>query len=58
MTEENVMSAKLSADVIRLVDGRNFAHLATLLADGSPHSAQSGSGVKAIAFLSQRTTAL
>jgi PPOX class probable F420-dependent enzyme len=37
--KENVMSAKLSADVIRLVDGRNFAHLATLLADGSPHSA-------------------
>src|SRR5437868_3121020 len=33
------MPAKLSADVIRLIDGRNFAHLATLLADGSPHSA-------------------
>jgi len=33
------MPAKLSADVIRLIDGRNFAHLATLLPDGSPHSA-------------------
>lgn len=33
------MLAKLSADVVRLIDGRNFAHLATLLADGSPHSA-------------------
>ena len=30
------MPANLSADVIRLIDGRNFAHLATLLADGSP----------------------
>ena len=37
--KENAMPAKLSADVIRLIDGRNFAHLATLLADGSPHSA-------------------
>ena len=33
------MPAKLSADVIRLIDGRNFAHLATLMPDGSPHSA-------------------
>ena len=33
------MSNKLSDDVIRLIDRRNFAHLATLLTDGSPHSA-------------------
>jgi len=32
------MPVKLSDDVIRLIDRRNFAHLATLLADGSPHS--------------------
>jgi hypothetical protein len=37
--KENVMPAKLSPDVIRLIDGRNFAHLATVLPDGSPHSA-------------------
>jgi len=37
--KENAMPAKLSNDVIRLIDGRNFAHLATLLVDGSPHSA-------------------
>jgi PPOX class probable F420-dependent enzyme len=33
------MGIALSADVRRLLDGRNFAHLATLMADGSPHSA-------------------
>ena len=33
--KENAMPAKLSDDVIRLIDGRNFAHLATLLADGA-----------------------
>jgi PPOX class probable F420-dependent enzyme len=33
------MGMALSADVKRLLDGRNFAHLATLMADGSPHSA-------------------
>jgi PPOX class probable F420-dependent enzyme len=33
------MAISLSADVLRLVDGRNFAHLATLMGDGSPHSA-------------------
>ena len=32
------MPAKLSADIIRLIDGRNFAHLATLMSDGSPQS--------------------
>jgi len=37
--KENTMPAKLSTDIIRLIDGRNFAHLATLLPDGSPHSA-------------------
>ncbi|MCI0351697.1 MAG: PPOX class F420-dependent oxidoreductase [Acidobacteriales bacterium] len=33
------MGIALSADVKRLLDGRNFAHLATLMPDGSPHSA-------------------
>lgn len=33
------MATVLSTDVKRLLDGRNFAHLATLMPDGSPHSA-------------------
>ena len=33
------MAISLSDDVIGLVDGRNFAHLATIMSDGSPHSA-------------------
>jgi PPOX class probable F420-dependent enzyme len=33
------MAISLPADVVRLIDGRNFAHLATLMRDGSPHSA-------------------
>ena len=33
------MPARLSPEVIRLLDGRNFAHLATVMPDGSPHSA-------------------
>lgn len=33
------MGIALSADVKRLLDGRNFAHLATLMPDGAPHSA-------------------
>jgi PPOX class probable F420-dependent enzyme len=33
------MAIALTADIIRLVDARNFAHLATIMADGSPHSA-------------------
>jgi len=32
------MSAELSAEVKQLVDGPNFAHLSTLMADGSPQS--------------------
>ena len=36
------MGIALSADVKRLLDGRNFAHLATLRPDGSPHSAPVG----------------
>ena len=32
------MPAELTSDVIRLIDGRNFAHLATILPDGAPHS--------------------
>ena len=32
------MAIPLPDDVKRLIDGRNFAHLATTLADGSPHS--------------------
>src|SRR5262249_47685661 len=39
VSKERFMPADLSPDVIRLIDGRNFAHLATLRADGSPHSA-------------------
>jgi PPOX class probable F420-dependent enzyme len=30
--------SKLSADLIRLIDEANTAHLATLLPDGAPHS--------------------
>ncbi|HEV2696489.1 MAG TPA: PPOX class F420-dependent oxidoreductase [Terriglobales bacterium] len=33
------MSVSLPDKVTRLLDGRNFAHLATILEDGSPHSA-------------------
>jgi PPOX class probable F420-dependent enzyme len=33
------MSLILSDDVKKLIDRPNFAHLATLLPDGSPHSA-------------------
>jgi PPOX class probable F420-dependent enzyme len=32
------MSIELSTEITQLVDGTNFAHLATLLPDGSPHS--------------------
>jgi PPOX class probable F420-dependent enzyme len=32
------MSTTLSQDVKQLIDGPNFAHLATLMADGSPQS--------------------
>lgn len=31
------MPAKLTANVLRLIEGKNFAHLATLMPDGSPH---------------------
>jgi PPOX class probable F420-dependent enzyme len=33
------MAAKLSEKAIRLIEGKNFAHLATLLPNGSPHVA-------------------
>lgn len=33
------MAIPLPETVIRIVDGRNFAHLATIMEDGSPHSA-------------------
>jgi len=33
------MSVALTSDLKKLIDGANFAHLATLLPDGSPHSA-------------------
>jgi PPOX class probable F420-dependent enzyme len=33
------MGIALSSDVKALVDGRNFAHLATIMPDGSPQSA-------------------
>ena len=32
------MGIALSDDVRRLIDGRNFAHIATVMSDGSPHS--------------------
>ena len=32
------MSTPLSQELRQLIDGPNFAHLATLMADGSPHS--------------------
>jgi PPOX class probable F420-dependent enzyme len=32
------MSTPLSQEIKQLLDGPNFAHLATLMADGSPHS--------------------
>jgi PPOX class probable F420-dependent enzyme len=32
------MSTPLSQELRQLLDGPNFAHLATLMADGSPHS--------------------
>jgi PPOX class probable F420-dependent enzyme len=30
------MPAKLTANAIRLIEGKNFAHIATLMPDGSP----------------------
>jgi len=33
------MAIPLAADVRKLIDGPNFAHLATIMADGSPQSA-------------------
>lgn len=33
------MAISLSADITRVIDGRNFAHVATIMSDGSPHSA-------------------
>jgi PPOX class probable F420-dependent enzyme len=32
------MGIPLSDDITRLIDGRNFAHLATVMSDGAPHS--------------------
>src|SRR6266704_1088328 len=37
--EENTMAIALPDTVTRLLDGRNFAHLATIMSDGSPHCA-------------------
>ena len=33
------MPIPLSDDIKHLIDGRNFAHVATIMSDGSPHSA-------------------
>lgn len=33
------LPAKLSAKAIKLIDGKNFAHLASVMPDGSPHVA-------------------
>jgi PPOX class probable F420-dependent enzyme len=37
--EPKIVSTTIPAEVKRLLDGANFAHLATLLPDGSPQSA-------------------
>jgi PPOX class probable F420-dependent enzyme len=31
------LAAKLDSNAIRLIEGKNFGHLATLMPDGSPH---------------------
>ncbi len=31
------MDAKLTTNAVRLIEGKNFAHFATLMPDGSPH---------------------
>ena len=31
------MGAKLTPNAVRLIEGKNFAHLASLMPDGSPH---------------------
>jgi len=33
------LSAKLNAKAVRLIDGKNFAFLATIMPDGAPHVA-------------------
>ena len=43
------MSTPLSQDVKQLIDGPNFAHLATLMADGSPQSVPVWVGARATA---------
>jgi PPOX class probable F420-dependent enzyme len=45
-------------DLRRLLDGRNFAHLATLLPDGSPHSVAVWIGAEGdrVVFFSQPTS--
>jgi PPOX class probable F420-dependent enzyme len=47
--------AELGADVRRLLDAPNFAHLATLLPDGAPHSVPIWVGVEDdhVAFFTQ-----
>ncbi|HME97687.1 MAG TPA: pyridoxamine 5'-phosphate oxidase family protein, partial [Methylomirabilota bacterium] len=39
LSQEVHMPMPLSDDVKQLLDGPNFAHLATLMSDGSPQSA-------------------
>ena len=46
------MSIPLSNEVRALLDGPNFAHLATLMPDGSPQSVPVWVAVKMIAFWS------
>lgn len=36
---EMKVAARLTANALSLIEGKNFAHLATLLPDGSPHVA-------------------
>ena len=33
------MTAKLTPEAVKLIEGKNFAHLATISSDGSPHVA-------------------
>jgi len=42
------MPAPLSAEATALIDRPNFAHVATLMADGSPHGVPVWVGVRAI----------
>ncbi len=49
----------IDADTLALVEGRNFAHVATLMADGAPHSVAvwiASHGEGRVAFFTQPTS--